>query len=99
MLYLNDRAREDPAVRWPDEPIARFWQGHIAFGPDPYPTLDEVRVTLPEYVGLWDAIVTDWRAMLMEVATTGPVARQHADFFDMPLLLTDEERRVRLVDH
>lgn len=86
-------------MRWPDEVIPDFRSGHITFGPEQYPSLHEVRELLPEHAGLWDSIAADHAALLMEATTTGPAARQHADFFDLPLHLTDAERRPPRVDH
>jgi hypothetical protein len=74
-------------------------QGHITFGPGSFPDLDEARELLPEYAGLWAAIDGDRRAMLSEVAQSGPAAQDHAAFFDLPPHLTDAERRPPLLDH
>lgn len=81
VMFLDDLARDEPARRWPSEPMPACRSGHIAFGPDPYPTLTQVRSWVPEYRSLWDAVEAEYRESL--VPTGGAAAEQHARFFEV----------------
>ncbi|WP_067470383.1 hypothetical protein [Nocardia amamiensis] len=83
VMSLDDSDRDEPARRWPDEPLD-LPRGHIAFGPDPYPTLDEVRELLPQYDVLWDAVTEEYRESLSAPRTPDGASVQHARFFDIP---------------
>ncbi|WP_280371216.1 hypothetical protein [Nocardia wallacei] len=86
VMCVEDPGRDD-APEWPAAIAPAFdgEAGRISFRP--YPSLEEVRRLLPEYAGLWEAVAAEYRRGLVENATSGPVARQHAAFFDMPTVV------------
>lgn len=63
VLFINDHTSKRRAFRWPDEPMPACRTGHIAFGPEDYPTLAEAIVLLPEYeTTLWEHVRAEYRA-------------------------------------
>ena len=63
VLFINDFTSPVPAYRWPDLPMPYCRTGHIAFGPDTYPTLAEAIVLLPQYeTSLWEHVRTEFAA-------------------------------------
>ncbi|MGW0052020.1 hypothetical protein [Nocardia nova] len=81
VLFIDDPERDEPAMRWPAHPLPDCRGGHIAFGPEPYPGLNELREMLPEYAGLWDAVAAEYGASLLDAATSSPAAHAHRSFF------------------
>ena len=84
VMFLDDPSSDRPAVRWPDEPMPAVAPGHIAFDPNRYPGLAEVRQLLPEYAALWAAVAEDYRDALAPERTPDCAAAQHSAFFALP---------------
>jgi hypothetical protein len=83
VMFIDDTSSDAPARRWPDEQIPGFRPGHIAFNPDPYPSIDEARELLPEYSALWDAVESEYRATLAPSQAPDSAYAQHMRFFDV----------------
>src|SRR5690349_6848950 len=73
--FIDDPERDEPARRWPDLPLPDFRSGHIAFGPGDFPTLDVLRVQLPEYARLWDAVDEAYRSSMAGTANQSEESR------------------------
>lgn len=84
VMFVEDPSSDRPAVRWPDQRMPAVDPGHVAFDPDSYPSLTEVREILPEYATLWDAVAEDYREALAPERTPDCAAAQHAAFFALP---------------
>ncbi|OXR46698.1 hypothetical protein B7C42_01673 [Nocardia cerradoensis] len=81
VLFVDDPERDEPAFRWPDHPMSRCRSGHIAFGPETYPTTADLREMLPEYAELWAAVDAEYGDALLAATASSPAAHAHRSFF------------------
>jgi len=83
--FVDDSSSNEPAFRWPDEPMPEVRKGHIAFQPDERPDLQTAREWLPQYSVLWDAIEAELRdARSYLFSQPNETRRQHTEFLSTP---------------
>ncbi len=64
VLFINDGTSPTPAYWWPDQPMRNCRTGHVAFGPEMYPTLAEAILMLPQYeTTLWEHMRAEFTAL------------------------------------
>ncbi len=67
VLFVDDATSRVPPYRWPDLPMPQCRTGHVAFGPERYPTLAEAILMLPEYEAtLWERVRAEFAATIRE---------------------------------
>lgn len=70
VLFVNDATSPAPAYRWPNVPLPQCRTGHVAFGPEVYPTLAEAILMLPQYeTTLWESVRIEFRTAPATLAT------------------------------